>query len=265
MLQQIFTSSCNRRLSHMQRTATLLWSQFSHEGWGTWFLCTNAAWRHNPGRWLTMLILWNTHTCRKMWMSDLKFSWQQLSRIFTLSWDMILLQFDRQVPLLWGNFLPAWGQESLLYPEDDGSRFLRNSGNYWPDYMPSSVCCCKVIMVVAGLDLCGTGVTGMRLHTFSHLITMVQSASRTCCDVLWTSTYVNIIPHFHVIVLDYDVQWNPNLVLLQLLKRTHGSTVGWGTMLQAGRSWVQIPMRSLDFSIYLILLAALWPWGWLSL
>jgi hypothetical protein len=44
-----------------------------------------------------------------------------------------------------------------------------------------------------------------------------------------------------------------------------GSAVGWGTMLQAGRSWVQFPMRSLDFSIEQILPAALWPWGRLSL
>jgi hypothetical protein len=36
-----------------------------------------------------------------------------------------------------------------------------------------------------------------------------------------------------------------------------GSVVGRGTTLQAGRSWVRFPMRSLDFPIDLILPAAL--------
>jgi hypothetical protein len=44
-----------------------------------------------------------------------------------------------------------------------------------------------------------------------------------------------------------------------------GSVVGWGTMLQAGRSRVQISMRSLDFSIDLIPPVALWPWSRFSL
>ena len=44
-----------------------------------------------------------------------------------------------------------------------------------------------------------------------------------------------------------------------------GGTVGWGTVLQAGRSQIRFPMVSLEFFIDIILLATLWPWGWLRL
>ena len=44
-----------------------------------------------------------------------------------------------------------------------------------------------------------------------------------------------------------------------------GGAFGSGTALRAGRSLVRIPIVSLEFFIDIILPAALWPWGRLSL
>jgi len=41
--------------------------------------------------------------------------------------------------------------------------------------------------------------------------------------------------------------------------------VGWGTALQARKSPLRFPMLSLELFIHIILPAALWSWGWLSL
>jgi hypothetical protein len=57
----------------------------------------------------------------------------------------------------------------------------------------------------------------------------------------------------------------PCRCLLTFEVNIRGSVVGWGTMLQAGRPRVRFPMRSLDFSINLLLTVTLWPWGQLSL
>jgi hypothetical protein len=57
------------------------------------------------------------------------------------------------------------------------------------------------------------------------------------------------------------------MLILSTSKRSEarGSVVGWGTTLQAGRSRVRFPMSSLHFWIDLIIPAALWPRGQLSL
>jgi hypothetical protein len=63
---------------------------------------------------------------------------------------------------------------------------------------------------------------------------------------------------------------NDNLILFIIYNYmfrpgVHGGAVGWGTALLAGRSRVRFPMVSLEIFIDLILQAALWPWGPLSL
>jgi hypothetical protein len=48
-------------------------------------------------------------------------------------------------------------------------------------------------------------------------------------------------------------------------KGARSGAVGWGTVLQTGRSQDRLPMMSLEFFIDIILPAALWPWGQLRL
>ena len=55
------------------------------------------------------------------------------------------------------------------------------------------------------------------------------------------------------------------LICNNQLVGARSGAVGWGTALQTGRSRARFPMVSLKFFIDIILPAALWPWGRLSL
>jgi hypothetical protein len=54
-----------------------------------------------------------------------------------------------------------------------------------------------------------------------------------------------------------------DLVLVSVKVRV--GAVGWGTVLQIGRSRIRFPIVPLEFFIDIILPAALWPWGRSSL
>jgi len=74
----------------------------------------------------------------------------------------------------------------------------------------------------------------------------------------WPSQLI-LCPFIHFTII------SPLLNYRWLLCNKRSGAVAWSTALQDGRSQVRFPMVSLEFFIDIILPAALWPWGRLSL
>ena len=88
------------------------------------------------------------------------------------------------------------------------------------------------------------------LRSLSYILTFLYVQS-----ILFMFSYCNF----------YSKLRSQIMKIQAVLRRARGSTVGWGTAVQVRRSRVRFPKVSLEFFIDIILPAALWPWGRLSL
>jgi hypothetical protein len=79
---------------------------------------------------------------------------------------------------------------------------------------------------------------------------------------VWMTVWLNVLQCQPYFIAVREQTYN---LKLWYRKGPCGSAFGWGTALQVGRSRVWFPMVSLVFFIDVILQAALWPWGRLSL
>jgi hypothetical protein len=135
-------------------------------------------------------------------------------------------------------------------------------------YLPLPSACYKPIPTFTNLTSSSHHLLGLHTSVW-HLgfYTYSNVDSLTCCFqfncLIFTSTIFSIAVGLFPCVR--TCKFFGSLLSCLHVVGARGSVAGWCTMLQAGRSRVRFPMRSLDFLIDLIFQAALSPWVRLSL
>jgi hypothetical protein len=108
-------------------------------------------------------------------------------------------------------------------------------------------------------------------------ISVLEVEAIRAINYVWIITNLVMLQEFEVLSGKFNVvgictsethkqEWNINYIIFNSsfwrCSGTCCNVIGWGTVLQAGRLWVQFPMRSLDFSVDVILPASTMALGW---
>jgi hypothetical protein len=116
------------------------------------------------------------------------------------------------------------------------------------------------------------GLLDCECHTTLHLLLPVIKLY-SCCIVLLPYQYcISTLCTYWLLTADNTTEITLAIFKMAILlinfhslikvnMGAQGSAVGWGTALQAGRSQVWFLMVSMEFTIDIIYLATLWPWG----
>jgi hypothetical protein len=154
--------------------------------------------------------------------------------------------------------------EVFFDPEDRNSMFFRNFGECLPGYTASYlfssvivvglVTGCSLVTMSFVLKLCFVNIGCLMAGEVSRILEYdTVKFDKKECQHVWV-LYLSSLNAKGEIALCHEGR-----------EGARGSVVRWGTMVQAGRSQVRFPLRSLNFSIDFILPTSLCPCGRLSL
>ena len=101
--------------------------------------------------------------------------------------------------------------------------------------------CC---IMLCYYEQCVHGSTNFLYTEHRHPTCWISFEFRPLLDLLRLAIYIYIYIYIYLKTINYT-------------RETHSGAVGWGIALQAGRSWVRIPIVSLEFFSDIILPAVL--------
>ena len=126
--------------------------------------------------------------------------------------------------------------------------------------------------LLEGVKRCFGLIYCFHLHCFNCTFEMVTANPTYVLMHMYRTAWHNVSEDLDLIVIvclrNYRGTRRTNWLWILMFTESYlslGGAFGWSTALQARRSRVRFPIMSMEILIDVILPAALWLWGWLSL